>query len=633
MQETTKAYLRRKNDKFWDRVFKGNGIDIGSGDDPFLKEWCAKVKSVKSFDLKDGDAQVLTRYVQPCSYDFIHSSNCLEHMKNPYAALLEWYAAVKPGGHLVLTVPDEDLYEQGVFPSKWNQDHKWTFTLWKEGSWSKQSINIPELVSILHNAQVRRLQLCDDRYDYSIKGIDQTYEGTAEAFIEVVIKKMPLEKIKGATFKHSGARGDLIYGLPAIKALGGGKLLINIDKTRYLGKALDEEGVDQFRELLADEDYIESVGIWDGDVPTYDLDDFREVEVDSNLLSMAHLTRFGVSTDLSEPWLKVEPKHVADVVVNRTWRYHGPFAWDELKPWEDRCVFVGSVDEYDDFREATDLEMPRYETKTYLELAEVIAGSKLFVGNQSFPYALAEALKVPRTLEVCPICPNCNPMGSNAFTRLTQDILRHYLEGGELRGEYVNESHLPWKMRAVCYASDLRIGKGIKKPKIICVIPFKEGHEMALERFSKRAEAAGAEVIVGCGDGTFEDRANRAAEDARGNVICVVNISFCDDYGVVELLASQFKIPRLGMIGMYLSKDSYPHPSGPCIAVSKRAYEECGLFNPDMATGKLNSMELSLRYAKRRYACKTAGFGSWFCREEGDEKNVEYLQKVYEVKV
>jgi SAM-dependent methyltransferase len=633
MHETTKAFLRRSLDPFWRDVFTGDGLDIGSGDDPFQEDWIPAVDSIRHFDLEDGDAQVLTRYVQPCTYDFVHSSNCLEHMRNPYAALLEWYAVLKPGGYLVLTVPDEDLYEQGVFPSKWNQDHKWTFTFWKEGSWSKQSINIPELVSVLHNAQVRRLHLCDDRYDYSLKGVDQTYEGTAEAFIEVVIRKMPLEEIEGATFKHSGARGDLVYGLPAMKALGGGKLLINIDKTRYLGKALDSEGVEQFRELLEGEDYIEAVEVWDGSVPTYDLDDFREVEVDANLLSMGHLTKFGVWEDLSKPWLKVKPKHVADIVVNRTWRYHGPFAWDELSEWLDRCVFVGSVDEYEDFMESTALETPRYETKTYLELARVIAGSKLFVGNQSFPYALSEALKVPRILEVCPVCPNCNPIGSNGFTSLTQDILRHYLKGEELKGEYVNKSHLPWKLAPIKQMSDVRLGRMKQKPKISCVIPFQEGHEMALKRFTVKAEADGAQVIVGCGSGNFEQRANQAAEDATGDVICVVDISMCDDYGTAVVLAAEFKIAMLGMIGMYMSTDSYPHPSGPCIAVSKRAYEECGLFNPAMESGRLNVMELCLRYAKRRYACKTAGLGKWMCRQDRDEKNVEYLKMVYEVKV
>jgi hypothetical protein len=37
----------------------------------------------------------------------------------------------------------------------------------------------------------------------------------------------------------------------------------------------------------------------------------------------------------------------------------------------------------------------------------VIAGSRLFVGNQSCPAAIAEGLKRPMILEVYPALPNC----------------------------------------------------------------------------------------------------------------------------------------------------------------------------------------------------------------------------------
>ena len=225
------------------------------------------------------------------------------------------------------------------------------------------------------------------------------------------------------TFKHSGLRGDLIYGLPTMKALGGGTLLVNTD-----GDYLDDvDDVDRFQELLEGCDYVHGVEKWDGCNPTYDLDAFREMDFVHGLAT-AHLAAFGVSADLAEPWLKVEPKHIADIVVNRTLKYHGLFPWYELKLWQDRCVFVGTEIEYWEFLESTEIEMPRHQTGSYLELARVIAGSRLFVGNQSFPYALSEAQKVPRILEVFSACPNCNPVGPRGFTRLTQDILRRFLK-------------------------------------------------------------------------------------------------------------------------------------------------------------------------------------------------------------
>lgn len=41
-------------------------------------------------------------------YDFLLSSNCLEHVANPFKALLEWKRVIKPGGGFVLVLPNKD---------------------------------------------------------------------------------------------------------------------------------------------------------------------------------------------------------------------------------------------------------------------------------------------------------------------------------------------------------------------------------------------------------------------------------------------------------------------------------------------------------------------------------------------
>lgn len=40
------------------------------------------------------------------AYDFILSSHCLEHIANPLRALREWRRVVRPGGHIILILPD-----------------------------------------------------------------------------------------------------------------------------------------------------------------------------------------------------------------------------------------------------------------------------------------------------------------------------------------------------------------------------------------------------------------------------------------------------------------------------------------------------------------------------------------------
>ena len=49
------------------------------------------------------------------------------------------------------------------------------------------------------------------------------------------------------------------------------------------------------------------------------------------------------------------------------------------------------------------------------ELASIIKSSKFFIGNLSFGYALAEALKIPRLLESGPNFPLVYPNGPNAY--------------------------------------------------------------------------------------------------------------------------------------------------------------------------------------------------------------------------
>jgi len=134
----------------------GEGIDIGCGPDPILP-------GVDRFDVDQGDANVITQHVRK-QYDFVFSSHTLEHMHDPYAALKEWFALVKPGGHLIFLVPDEDLYEQGHVPGIFNQDHKATFTIHKERSWSPRSVNVLDLVKSVP-ADVVGVTLQDYGYD------------------------------------------------------------------------------------------------------------------------------------------------------------------------------------------------------------------------------------------------------------------------------------------------------------------------------------------------------------------------------------------------------------------------------------------------------------------------------------
>lgn len=93
-------------------------------------------------------------------------------------------------------MPDEDLYEQGVFPSTFNADHKHTFTIHKRSSWSSKSINVTELLAeVTADVEVLKIELMNATYRYHINRLtaeqrfDQTLTPVGECAIEFVLRK------------------------------------------------------------------------------------------------------------------------------------------------------------------------------------------------------------------------------------------------------------------------------------------------------------------------------------------------------------------------------------------------------------------------------------------------------------
>src|SRR4051812_39317944 len=109
MRESSKTLLRLSPEEL--ALLTGRGIDIGCGNDPVNG-------AVECFDVPHGDANDILSYIRDREcYDFVYSSHCLEHMREPVKALSGWWSLVKPGGVLMVVVPDEELYEQRYWPS------------------------------------------------------------------------------------------------------------------------------------------------------------------------------------------------------------------------------------------------------------------------------------------------------------------------------------------------------------------------------------------------------------------------------------------------------------------------------------------------------------------------------------
>ena len=208
MKETSKALSRRLHlPDFATRYFVGLGLDIGAASDPLSQygEAFPAMKGVRAWEVTDGDAQYLSGLADN-SFDFVHASYMLQCMADPREALRHWLRVLKPGGHMVLLVPEEDLYEQGFWPSRYNHDNRWTFTMFKTKSWSPVSLNLVEVVQALGSqADIRRLEVLGSGYRHNLPRFDQTLTPTAESAIEVVIRKRPqAEAVAGGRINPDG---------------------------------------------------------------------------------------------------------------------------------------------------------------------------------------------------------------------------------------------------------------------------------------------------------------------------------------------------------------------------------------------------------------------------------------------
>lgn len=228
---------------------------------------------------------------------------------------------------------------------------------------------------------------------------------------------------------HSGNMGDIIYSIPLMRSLGVNKLLLNTNGVH--NTTLKESHCNAIIPLLESQGFECSIVTNKECSYDYDLDLFRVSCEDlvATHLSIAQAKAHKVNINTSEKFIKnIEVKTVADIVIHRSYRYHNPvFEWEFIREFLDDTVFIGYPQEHTDFVKATKLPVKHFLTKDLLETAKIISGSKLFIGNQSTPFAIAEGLKHFRILEVDTRIPNCQPQTWNGLAYMfKQDKQRAY---------------------------------------------------------------------------------------------------------------------------------------------------------------------------------------------------------------
>ncbi|MES2367012.1 MAG: hypothetical protein V4563_14145 [Pseudomonadota bacterium] len=240
--------------------------------------------------------------------------------------------------------------------------------------------------------------------------------------------------VETSTFYHSGNLGDIIYALYAIKKHGGGDLIIGPDQrdTIPCSNPISPQQFDLLLPLLQAQPYIRSVLFRDRRPEgALNLNCFRNYWLNPSIRRRSgadslckmhfHLLSILDRYKDDEPWLTVPDPIKSDrIIVARSLRHRNwDFDWQGvIDKFGSRLLFVGLPKEYEIFAMC---HLPRIEFKPVsglMEMAQIIAGAKGCVMNQSFPCSLAIGLGKTLLQEVFPNAPDCQFRRKNFSTSL-----------------------------------------------------------------------------------------------------------------------------------------------------------------------------------------------------------------------
>lgn len=244
-----------------------------------------------------------------------------------------------------------------------------------------------------------------------------------------------------------GDLGDATYLLNILKNLPNGPHTLLLQSSTAT-KVRGPEGVVQFSRIFAPlanaQPYIQDCRIHQrGDQVDWASAGFRMASYEhGQTLLRAHVNhlvkvhKIGNEIDGKDQWITVDPspETKGKIVINRTGRYRNEtFAWDEVvRHYNHRLVFVGLQHEwrefiahfgYVDFRPTDNL----------LQVAQLIAGSELFIGNQSCANACAEGMKHPLIQETSTVHPDCIYVRDNAQHVDTGECILPDIQGSGVR--------------------------------------------------------------------------------------------------------------------------------------------------------------------------------------------------------
>lgn len=255
-------------------------------------------------------------------------------------------------------------------------------------------------------------------------------------------------KSKLINLAHGGHSGDIIYSLPFAKylseihkcnvvyhVLSDRPATLDADVKHPNGNVfnMNRNSFEFIKSILEAQNFISHIKFTEiSKLPsdTYFLDYFRDINgINQASGSIAYWSRkfFGIKINTELPWINCQSAPKDAIVCSFSRRYRNlRIDYNFLDNYN--SYFVGLKDEYIHFSETNKLSNLKFHpVNNAIEMAKFIKSSKLFIGNQSFGFSLAEAMKVNRALEVCELSPNVIPTGKGAFEFLNTYALSNIL--------------------------------------------------------------------------------------------------------------------------------------------------------------------------------------------------------------
>ncbi len=226
-----------------------------------------------------------------------------------------------------------------------------------------------------------------------------------------------------AIISTEGDGGDVVFCLNIIKHLPDGPHSLVLETSSVLASLKSRDIAEKFLVFIKDfveaQDYIKECRIAE---PTDNVywrsGGFRgaSMHVPHRQLMMSKVAHFRMAlghrpkVDVNTPWIKADPSPLSQgrVLINRTSRYNNQFfQWRQIvEHYGDLILFVGHDTEYSSFCSAFG-KVERVAARNLMDIASLVSGCELFIGNQSCANALAEGLKKPIIQETSLKLPDC----------------------------------------------------------------------------------------------------------------------------------------------------------------------------------------------------------------------------------